>query len=198
MNLPYHGGTEPADDIALAIHMQIPEARAIIGYSAGGRVALELKERWPENYGKLILLSTQLEALEEEVKERERKEQKWIELLCQGDIHPFLDKWYQQPLFSSLRKKPIYKEMLLHRASQNPLLLSEFMAKYSICKKAPPKAPASTIYLYGEEDLKYAQCYRKLPYTKNVYGVINAGHAIHIENPTVCAKIIAEAIHEHH
>jgi 2-succinyl-6-hydroxy-2,4-cyclohexadiene-1-carboxylate synthase len=60
IDLPGHGETPMANDIALAVKKQVPSASFLIGYSAGGRVALELKERFPSNYDHLILLSTHM------------------------------------------------------------------------------------------------------------------------------------------
>lgn len=52
IDLPYQ-----ATDIAVAVKEIAQTAKIVVGYSAGGRLALELKARFPNDYGKVIALS---------------------------------------------------------------------------------------------------------------------------------------------
>ncbi len=199
IDLPGHGESPIAEDIALAVKGQIPSADFVIGYSAGGRVALELKERFPKDFGKLILISahTGLKS-EEERKERWKIDQQWIEMLTCAPFESFLEKWYDQKLFQSLKNSTYFSALLERRKKQNPTFLAQFLLQYSIAKKKPSQVYPGTIFICGEEDLKYATAYRRLNRLHTTYEIKNAGHAIHLENPKACAKVIEKEINEYY
>lgn len=198
IDLPGHGKNPMAEDIVLATRKKIPAAEYLIGYSAGGRIALELKKRFPHSYGRLILLSTHLGIIDEkERKLRLQQDEKWIEMLHSFPFEEFLKKWYDQKLFHSLKKRPYFSEIFEKRKMGNPFLLAKFLKQYSIAKKSPHTPPPGTIFIYGEEDLKYADLYRKLADSYKIYSIENAGHAVHIENPKGLAEVITKAIHEY-
>ncbi len=189
IDLPWTG------DIVLEVHKQVPKAPFVVGYSAGGRVALELKERFPKDYGTLILFSTHLGFESELAREKKfQDEQKWIELLSHGSIDEFLEKWYSQDLFQTFRNSEIFKHVLENRRKQDSKKLISFLKNFGTSKKKATSIPTGTILVCGEEDLKYEGLYRKLMQVHRVYTVKNAGHAIHLENPEACAKIVDEVI----
>lgn len=195
IDLPGHGNAPMSDDIAQAIQDQIPAADVLIGYSAGGRVALELKERFPQNYSRLILISTYFEMMnEEERNKRWIQDRQWIEFLNTSSLEAFLNKWYDQELFQPLKKNPIFPELFLRRKDQNPKFLAQFLSQYSVAKQKTKTLPSDAILIYGEEDLKYRSAYRKLAHLHSVYEIKNAGHAVHLENPKALAAIIEESI----
>lgn len=198
IDLPGHGTAAMSTDIVLAVHDQMPKADYLIGYSAGGRIALELKERFPNDYGRLVLISTYLGMMnEQEKRNRWVQDRQWIELLNTSSLEAFLEKWYAQELFQSLVKNPIFAELFARRKEQNPEMLAQFLHEYSVAKQQAGPLPANAILIYGEEDLKYATAYRKLAHLHPVYEIKNAGHAVHLENPVELAKVIEEMIHEH-
>lgn len=193
INLPYE-----AKDIALAIKEQAPAAKIIIGYSAGGRIALELKERFPKDYGKVVAISSHPGLkTEAEKKERLKSDKQWIKLLKQGSFDAFLEKWYNQKLFESLKNSPQFPLIIERRKTQNPIHLAHFLQSYSIAKKTAPRITPETIFIHGKEDLKYASLYRTLEPIVDIFSIENAGHATHIENPKACANIILGALNEH-
>lgn len=197
IDLPGHG-FPLAEDMALSIHKQVPQAKYLIGYSAGGRMALELKQRFPDHYGKIILISAHLGGLtEEEKKVRWKIDQDWMEKLKNGSFDKFLQEWYDQPLFSSLKKSPAFLPMLERRKKQDPHQLAQFLNAYSLSKKTPPEAPLNYFYICGKEDLKYVKLYRKLGRLNKIYTIKNAGHAVHLENPKALAEILEEITDEH-
>lgn len=186
IDLPYE-----AVDIAAAVKAMAPTAKAVIGYSAGGRLALELKARFPNDYGKIIALSAHPGLkTDEEKKARWSTDQEWIKLLKTAPFEEFLKKWYAQDLFMSLRNHPHFNSILQRRKTQNPSHLAHFLEQFSLGKKDAPEIDPSTIFVYGKEDLKYAQHYRIF----EAFAIENAGHAVHLENPKACAKIILGAI----
>jgi len=193
IDLPYE-----EDDIALAIHKQFPKAKMVIGYSAGGRIALELKARFPKEYGRIIALSAHPGLTTEAEKEaRWKTDQEWIALLKTAPFDQFLEKWYNQPLFQSLKKHPQFASILARRKTQNPLHLAHFLEAYSLAKKGAPEIDPNTIFICGKEDLKYVELYHRMSRKIKFFTLENAGHAVHLENPKGCAEIIKGALDEH-
>lgn len=177
-----------ADDIPLSVHQQVKEAKMLIGYSAGGRIAIEMKSRFPSCYEKLMIISSHF-GLDVEREKRISQDQEWIEMLREHPLDLFLENWYAQPLFQSLKEHPSFPKVLKRRKEQNPKELIAFLEKYSLGKTKKFPLPDDAICVYGKEDLKYAQLYRTID---AVYAIENAGHAVHIEQPQKLAKIIYE------
>lgn len=167
--------------------------RILIGYSAGGRIALELKARYPDAFDKVVVFSAHPGLhTEEEKRERLEIDAKWIAMLRNQPFDQFLEAWYSQELFNSLKESPHFKTLLKRRREQNPEQLAQFLEKYSLGKReAPPIFPGTT-FIYGEKDLKYAKLYATL----NPIKVCNAGHAVHLENPSECVQILKEVLHD--
>jgi 2-succinyl-6-hydroxy-2,4-cyclohexadiene-1-carboxylate synthase len=195
ISLPGHGDTPVALDLVLALHEKIPSAKTLIGYSAGGRIALALKDRFPDCYGSVIAISAHpgLQSTEEREKKRIIDEE-WAHLLEEVPFEEFLEKWYSQNLFKTLPLTPLF---LKKRKKGNPKLLSQFLTQFSLgCQRAPKLFP-STVFVCGKEDLKYVDLYRKLNQSVQLFFVEDAGHALHIEKPKALAHIIMEVTGEH-
>ena len=106
-----------ADDIAEAIKQEVGRADFVIGYSAGGRIALELKARFPDSFDRVIAISAHPGLINDDEKAKRRSiDEKWIELLETVPFEYFLEKWYAQPLFAPLKNSPHFGEMRQDKA----------------------------------------------------------------------------------
>lgn len=177
------------EDIALAISQQVESVDYLIGYSAGGRIALELHSRFPKQFPKVVALSAHPGLFDPEERAlRKKADQQWIDLLENAPFEQFLKMWYDQPLFAPLKKSPHFHEMLARRKTQNPKAWAHFLRYHGLGEKLPQETSEGTIFVYGSEDLKYAQLYRRL----NAHSIKNCGHCPHLEDPHSCAKLIEE------
>jgi 2-succinyl-6-hydroxy-2,4-cyclohexadiene-1-carboxylate synthase len=167
----------------------------LIGYSMGGRRALSLKREAPEKFGHVIAFSAHPGlATKEEKRARWQTDLEWIEKLQTLNLSDWLDLWYAQPLFDSLRKRPeLFEQVLKKRAQQDPSSLIETLKRYSLAHQDLLHLP-SALYVCGKEDLKYVSLYRTLPPFIRVRHIEGAGHALHLEHPEACARIIEEWI----
>ena len=160
-----------------------------IGYSMGGRIALQIQEC----FDTLFLLSAHpgLHS-DEEKKERAIEEEKWLKLLETLSFDDFLAKWYAQPLFDSLvQKKELFEEMLMRRKNQNPKKLMQLYKEMRLSLSTRQERFSEKIHwICGEEDWKYRALYATIAHKTHI--VPHAGHAVHLENPAHCAKIILE------
>lgn len=162
----------------------------LIGYSMGGRIAMQLSLDLPK-----VVLSAHL-GLETqgEREERWKNDLQWIKMLENGPIDLFLDKWYAQPLFASLRnQRPLFEQVLMRRRQQDPLKLASLLKQMSLAKQQPiSQFPSDMLFLFGENDLQYEKLYCKLPTQVRRKKIPHAGHAAHLENPDACAETIKQ------
>ncbi|MBS0652247.1 MAG: alpha/beta fold hydrolase [Verrucomicrobia bacterium] len=180
----------PLDAIERTVKQLPLHEPAYVGYSMGGRAALQLPPTCPS-----IILSahTGLDT-EQEKKLRWEEDLHWAQMLETQPIRSFLEKWYAQPLFQSLRKQQaLFEQILQRRSCQDPVKLASILRQMSLGKQKKITAyHPKTLFLFGEEDLKYEQLYAKLPQTVLRKKIPKAGHAIHLENPDACVKAIEQ------
>lgn len=169
--------------LALSYPFQIPEGSILIGYSMGGRIALRSSN--PK-----ILLSTHpgLQTPQEKAA-RLIQDRQWIEKLLQQPLESFLHDWYAQPLFDSLRAHPEFSKIFFRRLDQDPKQLAQMLESETLSKQ---EFNADATFLHGQWDQKYAQLYHdlKIPSLE----IPNAGHAVHLENPQECARLIRQLV----
>lgn len=199
INLPGHAGMPISADSFFSLKKAIGKSTFLVGYSAGGRIALALKQQFPEDFHKLILISTHpgLKGTKKRA-EKWKQDLMWIEQLKHVHFENFLQKWYEQPLFHSLKANTnLFTKTLLRRKTQHPENLATFLHLFSLGKTPCKNLPKKTIFICGEQDLKYVSLYHTLPSYIKVYTVAKAGHAVHLENPKRCAEIIKGEIDDY-
>ncbi|MES2122012.1 MAG: alpha/beta fold hydrolase [Chlamydiota bacterium] len=176
------------------IRTAFPQKPHCIGYSMGGRIALQLTD--------LCASTTALSAHPglKGAKEREQRwllDTIWIDQLRTLPFDLFLERWYAQPLFASLHNKPdLLQKIMSRRIHQNPERLASMLEQLSLAKQplVSPAVLSSTCFVFGEEDWKYRALCDKLAFVKMIP---HAGHAIHLEKPAECAHTIKEVIDAH-
>lgn len=152
----------------------------LVGYSMGGRLAVQYREKHPEKIASLTLLSTHpgLNTVEEK-KIRKESDQKWAKLLLELPIDDFLSRWYDQPLF-----KP-FKPDFTMRKNHNVDELVKAFCHFSLSNQ---KRYDLKDVLVGSRDHKFLSLYERAVIIEN------SGHAIHLENPEDVAKEIYKRI----
>jgi 2-succinyl-6-hydroxy-2,4-cyclohexadiene-1-carboxylate synthase len=172
LDLPGHG--EGQTDLFGA--MRELESFHLVGYSMGGRLALQ----YPGKVESLTLLSTHL-GLKSGHAERLLHDEQIAKEILEMPIDAFLKKWYDQPLFRTLREK---MDICSMRKVQNREGLAEAVVRYSLAHQADYSG-RECLRLVGEHDEKYQD--------RNATVVPDAGHAVHLENP----EFIAKEIHDY-
>lgn len=174
----------------LSLHQPI-----YVGYSMGGRLALQLPAIHP-----CIIMSAHfgLDTAEERLK-RWHQDLQWIEKLKNEPIEHFVQQWYAQPLFDPLRKKQsLFKEIVQKRVKQDPEYHATLLYNLSLSKQNKiTYFHPQTLFLFGEDDWKYEEHYSRLPHNVLKQKIPNSGHVIHLENPEGCAKAILTWSKEH-
>lgn len=203
IDLPGHGQSPWQDDPIGAIHTTIMSLSLInpaaIGYSLGGRLLLELQALRKEKFSSCFFLAAHpgLDSFEER-EERRKKEEGLIHILKTSDIDEFLEKWYDQPLFSSLKNNAsLFSKILTKRKEQN---MSHLLKMYEMFRLSYQKQFTSfcepTFFFYGEHDNAFRNLYLNKNWNVVVEKISQSGHAMHIENPKECTHRIRTCLQQ--
>lgn len=213
INLPGHGKSiqldsdsyrfKNASELIGDIIKQTPQQRChVIGYSLGGRLALYFALQHPEMVRSLTLLSTSPGlATESERVQRRQDDEKLAQRLETEDIETILRDWYNQPLFTSLaNNKELLETTIVRRKQHDPKEWAKALRGLGVGSQPSlwemlPTVTVPTLLLTGESDSKFIAIAKKMK-EKNerfrIETIANAGHALHVEQPTAVADSIRE------
>lgn len=186
LDLPGHGATAYCDRILAVLRGEIVKMGLpiLIGYSMGGRIALQLRgcARALVNLSGHPGLGTQ-----EEREERLRADCMWSEKLLTLAPQEFFTQWYAQPLFHPCTLQSVGSR----RAVQNLPDAARVMLQMSLAhQERVVDFPCPALFLYGESDSKYRDLFSRVKHAVTVVEVEHAGHAMHIDNAAGCAQVI--------
>jgi 2-succinyl-6-hydroxy-2,4-cyclohexadiene-1-carboxylate synthase len=203
VDLPGHGEAPPietsshtgffehtGESVAQMISVYGLEPCFLVGYSMGGRLALFLALRFPELFSKVVILSASpgLKTLSERSLRQKQDEQ--IARKIEKNFEGFLQFWYEQPLFFSLKNHPLFKETERKRKKNNPSELALALKLLGTGTQPPlwdelagNRIPIA--FFAGEKDPKFVEIglqMVKLCPSSNLEIFADCGHALHIEN----------------
>lgn len=165
----------------------------------GGRIALKHMIDYHWQPKALVLLSANVFAYD--LQKRLEWERNWELFINQADVSTFLDHWYAQPLFHSLRQNhSLYQSMLTRRLTlSKKAILSEWnfgkLTENALDTNWSEKIVCPVLGIYGEEDEKYRDLYNQF-FPKKFSGVLEASHAVHLEAPKELANKIISFLQE--
>uniref|UniRef100_A0A1D2A6W6 isochorismate synthase n=2 Tax=Auxenochlorella protothecoides TaxID=3075 RepID=A0A1D2A6W6_AUXPR len=182
----------------------------LVGYSLGARLALTLALRHPGACSRLVLVSGS-PGLEDALARAQRASQDaaLATTMRQAPIEVFLEHWYSQPMWGTLRRHPRQSGIVARRASaqSDHAALADVLEAWSPgrASHAWDELPALSrrmpiLLITGEEDEKFvglqqAMLQRCQPAGTSGIGVqaatiLSAGHAVHLERPLELAGAI--------
>lgn len=209
VDLPGHGGTPEWPDEQLTFST-VCEALAtitrtafatvrpvVVGYSLGGRIALQLAQATPELLSGVVLIAAHPGLPTEALRAaRCASDADRAAELTQLSFEPFLRHWYSRPPFSSLREKPHLREAIIQRRlSAPPRAPNSLLKALSLGRQPPPppSLPLPTLLIAGADDPTYCAIITKFAEQVAALSVIipDAGHALLHEAPaSVAAALI--------
>ena len=165
---------------------------SLVGYSMGGRLALYLAVRFPEQFSKVVIESASPGLkTKQERQARIVRDEELSQLLKAGPLDQFLAKWYDQPLFATLKKDQVrFKELVKSRLNNDKAGLALSLRMMG-CGAQPSlweefyKVKSLLFIIAGEKDEKFQKIGRKLAAECKMASlsiVRNAGHNVHFEN----------------
>ncbi|HEY9700921.1 MAG TPA: 2-succinyl-6-hydroxy-2,4-cyclohexadiene-1-carboxylate synthase [Allocoleopsis sp.] len=163
----------------------------LIGYSMGGRLGLYLTLYFPERFNKVMLESAS-PGLKNEAEKLTRmtNDLKIAQQLETTDFTEFLNNWYNQPLFTSLKQHINFDELITNRLNNEPIKLAKSLRNLSIGYQPSlweklPENHIPLLLIVGEYDQKFininSEMVKLCPYSQ--MSIVNkTGHNIHWEN----------------
>ncbi|PSB01015.1 2-succinyl-6-hydroxy-2,4-cyclohexadiene-1-carboxylate synthase [Merismopedia glauca CCAP 1448/3] len=215
VNLPGHGKTQviggekyyKIEYIAEGLleflkSLNIPKC-ILIGYSMGGRLALYLALHFPTYFSHIILESASpgLKTPEER-EDRVQTDLKLAEELENQNLSSFLTKWYNQPLFASIKQNPDFDRMLERRLQNNPQELAKALRNLSTGLQPSlwsklKSNPIPLLLIVGELDRKFIGINNEmlsLCQVARLEIVSNCGHNVHLEKVDLFGEKIRDFI----
>lgn len=193
LDLPFHGESQSLtchsfDDIRTQLHTTLQalicEPFWLVGYSLGGRIALDyhLKAQNPHLVGTILEGANIGLRSQAERQARWQNDTQWARRFRTEPIPQVLADWYQQPVFRALR--PDQKQELIQQRQHNAgEQIAQMLEATSLAKQDNFQESdwQNITFLIGEQDHKFRQMATEyhLPYRL----IAHAGHNAHWENP---------------
>jgi len=214
VDLPGHGArADEIDARAFSLESTLEEiehslsaekgSASLVGYSMGGRIALQYAHRHPGRLGHLVLESASpgLATAEQRAERRAADEELAAELERDG-IEAFVDRWEALPLFTTQRGLPaairddVRTRRLLNRAGGLAAALRGLgTGALPSLWDVLPRIRTPTLVLVGGLDDKFVEIGRRmvalLPQA-SLHVVPDAGHAVHLERPQAWARAVGD------
>jgi 2-succinyl-6-hydroxy-2,4-cyclohexadiene-1-carboxylate synthase len=202
VDLPGHGGSAEVRlafvDTAAALG-ETGGAGCYVGYSMGGRLSLRLAVDRPELVRALVLVSASPGLADAaERAERRRSDSRLAADLEAGGTHGFLERWLAQPLFEATT--PRHADLAARRANP-PGGLAYALRQLGTGKQEPlwdrlGELSMPVLLVVGEHDAKFRRIADEMVAEMGtgrvrVEVVEGAGHAVPLDKPETCARLIA-------
>lgn len=169
----------------------------ILGYSMGGRIALQYALARPERVALLILIGVSPGIENDHERELRRKADHELgRLVLQRGTRYFIDNWHRQPLIASQKHKIaplIYAAMMSHRYSLSPEGIASDLVNFGLgvmpnCWPFLANLQCQTLLITGAEDKKFhgiaSRMQSLMPRAQHIE-IPASGHAAHLEQTQV-------------
>lgn len=182
-----------ADLVALLDEMDIARA-TVLGYSMGGRVALQLAAAAPARVAALVLegASPGIESTAERAA-RVASDRALADDIERDGIEAFVDRWERIPIFATQARLPddVRAQLRNQRLTNRPIGLANSLRGMGAGAQTSlwPELHGLTmtaLLIAGADDAKYsemAQAVAARMAAASVHIVPGAGHAVHLERP---------------
>lgn len=220
VDLPGHGqSVSPAEVAAYAMAATVADlvaaldrlgvARAhLLGYSMGGRVALALALVHPERVGALVLESASPGLADAgERAARVAADAALVERIEREGVSAFVNYWEALPLWASqARLSPEARAALrAGRLQNNPVGLANSLRGLGTGSQPPlwdrlGDLACPTLLVAGCDDAKFSDLARQMAEAipaNELLLVHGAGHAVHLEQPAVLARLVRDFLLQH-
>ena len=203
VDLPGHGSanllqTQPPEDffiqtvdaLAALLRQSASSPCSLVGYSMGGRIALALLLRHPELFSKAIIISASpgLKTEKERIDRQEHDEK--VARKIERSFDSFIEAWYEQPLFSTLKSHPIFKEVESERKINDPQNLALALRLLGTGQQPSfwdelKNNSVPVCFFTGEKDERYVEIGHqmvKLSAESDLEIFPHCGHTLQLEN----------------
>lgn len=200
--------SEVVEDLVALLDLLHLSKAHVLGYSMGGRLALNFACQFPERVLSLMLESASpgLKS-EEERRLRREHDRKLAESILEEGITSFVDRWETLALFASQDQLPEQKRKALRkqRLANNPRGLA--CSLIGMGTGAQPSRWSQLSFLSmpvllitGDQDLKFCKIAEEMKtrLSRAEWQVVkNSGHAVHLEQAKLYPELIADFVTRH-
>jgi 2-succinyl-6-hydroxy-2,4-cyclohexadiene-1-carboxylate synthase len=217
-DLPGHGGNQqfplssPLDfeSVGQGLHLFLQHLHldrvSLVGYSLGGRIALDAATKFPQKIKTLVLESCHA-GIENDQARRDRAaaDERQAESLLAHGMDSFVEQWYKLDLFKTLQRRPqLLAELKANRKKNDPRWMAKVIKELSpgrqpLLGEKLGSLPMPTLLLAGELDAKYVDLVGRLgsQIPQAVVKIIpDAGHNVHLEQPEKFAETVVNFLQE--
>jgi 2-succinyl-6-hydroxy-2,4-cyclohexadiene-1-carboxylate synthase len=183
-----------ADQIKNILDITVKGKVILVGYSMGGRAALNFVVKYPEKVAALILESTTPGIKDNKLrKERVKSDGEVIQFIKTHTIREFIDYWMEKEIFNTQRRFSEEKRKRIKEAKlrNNPVGLINSLIGFGTGKMPPlfehlNKIKCNALLITGELDTKFTKINKEIlnliPDAEHKV-IKNAGHNTHLEEP---------------
>ncbi len=210
-----HGETEGAEmhyrfstkeqvaDVNKLISEQLPTPLFLLGYSMGGRLALQLAIQRPDLYKGLILESTTfgIESKQERQARQELDATRADSIM--GNFEQFLESWKTMPMFNaSPQNTEKEAQHFKIQQAQNPLWMNNSLLGFGTgsmpcVKDKLTNIPTQVQLLAGAKDFKFVGIMNAMLKDLNdgqLDVIKDSGHRVHLDQPEAYISVIRDFI----
>ncbi len=205
LDLPAHGqsvgceveGFPQMREVLLRWLEQFSHPFILIGYSLGGRVAMDLTAHVTIAHQKALIVEGGHVGLQTDNARQDRalNDDRWAKRFASESMTNVLTDWYQQGVFSSA-SDALKSHWIALRAQNDGRALSQMLKATSLSQQAYllPQLQAKQetlpmLYLCGEHDAKFRAFADQNPFQRGM--IAKAGHNAHTEQPLAVGECIA-------
>ena len=213
-----HGSFQCDDPTQYSLDVQleywfgrIPEGSILVGYSMGGRLALQFACRYPAEHlsGLVLIGATPGIADPDERGNRQELDALQADRIRELGVEGFYNEWQRLPIISTQQQiePAIQTKMKANRLAQSIEGLANSMTHFGTgrmpdCWDALPNLSCPTLLMVGEEDAKYRglanQMMERLSEEHTEYAVISAaGHCAHLESMSESSRVLKQWLKRH-
>jgi len=185
---------------AIAGNSSITRPGALLGYSMGGRIALEWALRFPGIFNCMLLIATS-PGFERGPEKEARREQdlEWSRCFRQQTPREAMNRWQAQPVLQPVQQTRAWQKHL-DRKFERPVFpyrlpmvawgQGQWPSPLERLEQLPP-----TLWLFGEKDPvreRFLDKVTALPQRHRLVTIPNAGHAPHLDQPSKTAEFVSD------
>ena len=208
-DLPGHGQTriEPvtvatAVAAVAAVLEELSDPPSLLGYSQGGRIALQLALQRPELVSSLVLVSSSPGLSERDRRLRRVADEGLANRIERIGLERFVDEWLSHPAIVTGRIDPTHREVDRRIRLENTeaglaaALRDMGQAAVADCTNQLPELAMPTLFIAGARDDKYVALARSMADALGQRPLLvpNTGHNVILERPQVVASAVTELI----
>ncbi|MGZ5278306.1 MAG: alpha/beta fold hydrolase [Pseudobdellovibrionaceae bacterium] len=158
----------------------------LLGYSQGGRLALQALKNNSSLWKAVILLSTNPGLTLTERPARLKNDEEWAEKFLNHNFQKSVEKWNSQAIFQGSVIEPERREENYNRRQLADCLTRWSLANQEDFRSFLRRTSVPTLYISGERDTKYSQIGHALAALRPTIihkSILNAGHRVFLDQP---------------